>query len=566
MGQRILFRCDGGKVPEIGTGHVRRCLLLADYLRRKDDAIANFLMRDYPGGGDLVRTAGFRVDTFPITMNESEALKQTLALFKPDLCVFDVLNTEESVLSACHQHNAVVVCLDDLGAGLEHSDIVINAILESPSAYYWGPEYVVLPEFSSVIPRRSKDDGIELFVSCGGYDHRGLARRVLEAVSGVPNISRITVVGGDPALKDFRQSPKDVKCETRIYDSVSNLAEIISTADVAVVSGGLTFFEAMRSGVPSIVVPQYDHQFQTALRYEQLGVTISLGFPQEGFESKLKDALNLLLTHPNVREGMTNKGRRLVDGKGIRRVADIISICRLREWDTAFFDTKIASLNVSRLTEPIVAYALRMCEDWQVNCLYYLADCHHPPSVRLAEKNGFHFADIRLTFEYDLESQACSKEIEEGTAEIRSVVPADVPHLREIAGNSYKHSRYYFDERFPREKCRDFYAGWIEKSSYGYADQVLVAEVEARPAGYVTCCLRSASLGAIELIGVDDAMKGKGLGKLLVRSALDWFKDQGAEVVEVVTQGRNYDAQRLYQRCGFITKMVQLWYHKWFDR
>jgi hypothetical protein len=34
--------------------------------------------------------------------------------------------------------------------------------------------------------------------------------------------------------------------------------------------------------------------------------------------------------------------------------------------------------------------------------------------------------------------------------------------------------------------------------------------------------------------------------------------------VNVVTQGRNSKAQRLYERCGFLTRSVQLWYHRWF--
>jgi hypothetical protein len=39
----------------------------------------------------------------------------------------------------------------------------------------------------------------------------------------------------------------------------------------------------------------------------------------------------------------------------------------------------------------------------------------------------------------------------------------------------------------------------------------------------------------------------------------------GAQDVAVVTQGRNGAAQRLYQRCGFVTHALDLWYHKWYS-
>ena len=41
---------------------------------------------------------------------------------------------------------------------------------------------------------------------------------------------------------------------------------------------------------------------------------------------------------------------------------------------------------------------------------------------------------------------------------------------------------------------------------------------------------------------------------------------QGAQAVTVVTQGRNRAAQRLYQQCGFLSRDLQLWYHKWYPR
>ena len=52
--------------------------------------------------------------------------------------------------------------------------------------------------------------------------------------------------------------------------------------------------------------------------------------------------------------------------------------------------------------------------------------------------------------------------------------------------------------------------------------------------------------------------------KALIAAALDWCEAEGAEEVAVVTQGRNVAAQRLYQRCGFVTQRLELWYHKWF--
>jgi ribosomal protein S18 acetylase RimI-like enzyme len=56
-----------------------------------------------------------------------------------------------------------------------------------------------------------------------------------------------------------------------------------------------------------------------------------------------------------------------------------------------------------------------------------------------------------------------------------------------------------------------------------------------------------------------------GVGRKLVVASLGWFDAHGADRVTVVTQGRNIAAQRLYQRCGFLTRSTGLWYHRWFS-
>jgi len=50
----------------------------------------------------------------------------------------------------------------------------------------------------------------------------------------------------------------------------------------------------------------------------------------------------------------------------------------------------------------------------------------------------------------------------------------------------------------------------------------------------------------------------------MIGQSLELLRQEGITHAEVVTQGRNYGAQRMYQRCGFVTRTTELWYHKWF--
>jgi ribosomal protein S18 acetylase RimI-like enzyme len=108
------------------------------------------------------------------------------------------------------------------------------------------------------------------------------------------------------------------------------------------------------------------------------------------------------------------------------------------------------------------------------------------------------------------------------------------------------------------------YRTWIRKSCQGYADKVLVTECNEQLSGFVTCHHQERTRGNIGLLGVSADQRGQRAGECLVKAALQWFVEQGVTDVSVVTQGRNLKAQRFYERLGFVTQSIQLWYHKWF--
>jgi ribosomal protein S18 acetylase RimI-like enzyme len=233
--------------------------------------------------------------------------------------------------------------------------------------------------------------------------------------------------------------------------------------------------------------------------------------------------------------------------------------CRLLDWDSAFFARRIARLEGSRLTPELAEDALTWSKTHGVDCLYFLAAADDPETVRIAEDHGFRQVDVRVTLRARLENELAPAP----NVTTRPFASADLPALRALARVCHHDSRFYADPNFPRARCDDLYETWIDKSCHGYANAVLVVEDAGAAVGYVSCHLTDGGTGQIGLFAVDAAHRGRGLGGALVTAALTWFAARSARSVTVVTQGRNVAAQRLYQRGGFTTDAVQLWYHKW---
>jgi dTDP-4-amino-4,6-dideoxy-D-galactose acyltransferase len=241
--------------------------------------------------------------------------------------------------------------------------------------------------------------------------------------------------------------------------------------------------------------------------------------------------------------------------------------CTILDWDTQFFGFRIARVNGDTLTPESIQGLDKFCLQNQVRCLYFLSTIQEPTTTFLAEKHDFKWVDIRLTFEKMISgsSHLRTDDVSNKLFSIRLARKTDIAALVEISRNSYIDSRFYFDTNFPRPRAEALYQTWIQVSCEGWAQAVLVAEKDQIPVGYITCHIdQEKMVGNIGLVGVNSQVQGHGVGKTLVFNALDWFYTQGMDKVTVVTQGRNLPAQRLYQRCGFITQNIQLWYHKWY--
>jgi dTDP-4-amino-4,6-dideoxy-D-galactose acyltransferase len=234
------------------------------------------------------------------------------------------------------------------------------------------------------------------------------------------------------------------------------------------------------------------------------------------------------------------------------------AICERLAWDSDFFGLRIARVAGESLPADVVPRVKAYCAAERIDCVYFLADAADAAASAAAQAGGFRFVDVRVTLERSTKGLAKME-----ARDVRRFRLEDGPALRAIAAVSHRDSRFYADSHFPSAACDRLYETWIERSYSGWAQAVLVAEAGGGAAGYITCHVKEGGAGSIGLVAVAAEHRGKGLGRQLIEAALQYFRGEGVERVSVVTQGRNIESQRLYQRCGFLTAGVQVWYHYW---
>ena len=102
----------------------------------------------------------------------------------------------------------------------------------------------------------------------------------------------------------------------------------MQVADLALGSPGSTTWERMVLGLPAVVGISADNQESIAKQAHNQGALINLGDEKNVTEEDWVEILNNLSTNPTLLSEMSEKGMKLVDGQGTRRVAEILMLTK----------------------------------------------------------------------------------------------------------------------------------------------------------------------------------------------------------------------------------------------
>jgi UDP-2,4-diacetamido-2,4,6-trideoxy-beta-L-altropyranose hydrolase len=286
---RAAFRVDSSVA--IGTGHVMRCLVLADALKR-DGAHTLFVTRDLPGEVSAhAAAAGHDVVVMPSWVQSpagaDEDARQTMAVLDErgawDWIVVDHYGLGEAWERAMRARASHILAIDDLADRRHDCDVLLDAGgYAAPARRYaglvpdgcvtlLGPRYALLrPELLEVRQRaRQRAGRVErLLVSFGGTDPTAQTASALAGVrlaAALPRSIDVVVGSSNPNAADI-----DALCRklpgARLHVQPAGLAALMEAADLCLGAGGLAAWERCAIGLPSIVTPVAANQL-AAMQY-----------------------------------------------------------------------------------------------------------------------------------------------------------------------------------------------------------------------------------------------------------------------------------------------------------
>lgn len=332
---KIAVYCYGDH--QMGLGHVYKMASLATELSRQPgDWRLCFLMPAHPEGMAVVAAAGHDIVPLPTGDEERQwrAAEPVLRELAPDVIVVDALHSNEQRSRFFRQHTRKLVVFDDSGPGAHMADIVFNVLYAHPDRLpgqvYDTPSYLYLrPEFALLAarPLRRPDEIKRIILMQGGSDTYGILPQLVAQLDTLPgDFTLVPVAGGSFRHQaELEHAAANARHSVEVHLDEPRLGELMAGCDLAVSGAGVSLYELLAAGVPTITVTQEYKELETAARVAANGTTLDLGCWERLAPGAVAKAAGQLMTDRAERERMIQFGRELVDGRGSERLVAIIA-------------------------------------------------------------------------------------------------------------------------------------------------------------------------------------------------------------------------------------------------
>ena len=340
--QSLLIRADAN--THMGTGHLMRCIALAQAWQAKNRPVTFITACDNPALLNRLQNEEFNVVELPSAYPHPadwQTTQNILTQHPGAWVVLDGYHFEPAYQLKVKTAGHPLLIIDDTAhLDFYHADILLNQNINASQLTYrckphvcklLGTQYALLRR--EFWPWRSWQRDIpteagKVLVTLGGGDPDNQTFKVMQALKqvGIAGLEAMVVVGAsNPHWEMLQTAAHESQVTINLVRNVTNMPELMAWADVAIAAGGSTCWELAMLGLPMLLIVIADNQRGIAAGLDQAGVAINLGWFERVSAADIAAGLTGLMTDHNLWQQMSHRTQTVCDGWGSNRVVQAVT-------------------------------------------------------------------------------------------------------------------------------------------------------------------------------------------------------------------------------------------------
>lgn len=335
----ILIRTDANSI--VATGHLMRCLSIADALKELVQEEIVFCMADM-SGCKIAQDRGYRVNQidgcWDDLLKEKEQLKNIIIKNNVSILLVDSYYVCPEYFEGLSEFTKTIY-IDDRNAEKYDCDLLVNYSIYAEEMGYFekydksrlllGAKYTPLrKQFADVTKHKFREPLNKILILSGGTDTYNFLTKITKKLLEKNSDIKITVISGN-MNKHYNEleSIADEYSNVTLLSYVSEMSRYMCEADVAISACGTTIYELCACGTPMVCYGWTDNHKFNLEKYDRDNLMLWSGDLRDGINECVErcadNALMLLKDDDKCRK-ISKEQQERVKGNGAMNMAKYI--------------------------------------------------------------------------------------------------------------------------------------------------------------------------------------------------------------------------------------------------
>jgi UDP-2,4-diacetamido-2,4,6-trideoxy-beta-L-altropyranose hydrolase len=328
----------------IGTGHVMRCLALAEAWQDAGGKAVFAMSELSPAVRERLISEAIEVislENQPGSLDDAKCVAKLAHQREAAWVVVDGYHFGADYQRGLKSAGLQVLCVDDNGHASPYTaDLVLNQNAHADESLYakrepytrllLGSRYVLLRrefepwrEWKREIPAL----GRKILITMGGSDPDNITAQTIEALTQVrvEGLEAIVVIGGsNPHLESLEHIAAKSGRSVQLQRNTGSMPQLMAWADMALIAAGGTLWELLFMGCSVLSYARNPIQGKIIADLAREGVVRDLGNPEEFEPLAVCATIMELAASVERRSRICALGRQRIDGRGAGRICELL--------------------------------------------------------------------------------------------------------------------------------------------------------------------------------------------------------------------------------------------------